>query len=117
MTSHARSPNATLVLVQERLAEAAASFVVESDRQQTGQRRLFTEIDFSETPADGRAQMVAQIQLLHRRIFGIHIAADGEEVAANLALWEQVYAIEQQPHLAWTGLLSALLREPSLLFY
>ena len=67
---------ATLVLVQERLAQAAADFVVEQDLQ-SETPTLFTEIGFSETIASNPDAMVAQIQALHLRLFGARIAADG----------------------------------------
>ena len=61
--------------------------------------------------------MAAQIQDLHLRIFGKRVEADGEEVAANLALWEELYAISSDQQAAWSGLLSALLRDPDFLLY
>jgi hypothetical protein len=111
VTSTATSPNATLVLVQERLAEGASSYVVYSEPE-----RLFT-LDFSETPDTDRDAMVAQIQALHLRIFGTRVAADGDEVEAALGLWAALYEVERDPQAAWAGVLSALLRDPDLLFY
>lgn len=111
VTSTSRSPNATLVLVQERLAEAAAFYVVNNEPE-----RLFT-LSFAETPDTDRAAMVAQIQALHRRIFGTTVTADGEEVTAALELWTSLYAVERDPRSAWAGVLSALLRDPDFLFY
>jgi hypothetical protein len=111
VTATATGPNATLVLVQERLAESAAWYVVEQDPG-----RLFT-VDFTETPETGRLAMAAQVQALHRAIFGRVVAADGEEVEAALALWADLYAVERDPRAAWAGLLSVLLRDPDFLFY
>lgn len=111
VTATATSPNATLMLVQERLAEAAAWHVVESEPT-----RLFT-IDLDETPATDRDAMVAQVQALHLAVFGRRVAADGEEVAANLALWEDLYSVEGDARDAWAGLLSVLLRDPDFLLY
>lgn len=118
VTASAREPGATVVLVQERLAEAAATTLVPAERAlEPGERRLLTEIDFTETPDAGRAAMVAQIQALHLRIFGTRVAEDGEEVEANLALWQELYAINQDADEAWAGLLTALLRDPDFLLY
>lgn len=111
VTAAATSPNATLVLVQERLAEAAAAYVVHEEPS-----RLFT-LDFTETVESDREAVVAQIQHLHLRFFGNRVAADGPEVEAALALWSDVYAIERDPSAAWVGVVSALLRDPDLLFY
>jgi hypothetical protein len=110
-TATATTPNATLVLVQERLAEAAAAWVVANEPD-----RLFT-VDFTETPETDRDAMIAQIQSLHLRLFGHRVSADGDEVAAGLELWQSIYAVERDPEGAWIGVLSALLRDPDLLLY
>lgn len=116
---NATSPNATLVLVQERLAEAAAWYATVADMENpdAASRRLFTEVTMEETPESGRDAMVAQVQALHRRIFGAEVAADGPEVEANLALWSELYALDGSAPAAWAGLLTALLRDPDLLLY
>ncbi|MEZ4236910.1 MAG: hypothetical protein R3F59_12305 [Myxococcota bacterium] len=116
-TSNARSPNSTLLLVQERLAEAASDYVVGTDAADRSAAKLFTEVDFTETPETGREAMVAQIQRLHRRIFGHEVAADGPEVEANLGLWSDLYAVDDDIPRCWAGLLSALLRDPDFLLY
>ena len=107
----------TLVLVQERFAQAAANHVVAHDRDNPDDARLFSDIDFHETRKNGEAQMVTQIQSLHLRLFGRHVAADGPEVAANLALWEDLYEVSLTIEDAWAGLLTVLLRDPDFLFY
>ena len=46
--------------------------------------------------------------------------APGQEpvqVVANLELWEALYGVDGDPVSAWTGLFSALLRDPDFLFY
>ena len=112
---NAQSPNATLVLVQQRLAEAAASYAVATEIEQAaGQRLLFTAIDFTETDA---AAIAPQIQRLHLLLFGDSVDVDGEEVAAGQDLWAELHAIDADPATAWTGLLTALLRDPDFLFY
>ncbi len=116
VTKNADSPNATIVLVQERLAQAASAYIVEADST-SETPTLFTEVDFTETPDTNRDAMVAQLQLLHFRIFGTRIAADGPEVAANLDLWSELYTVEGDIEMAWTGVLSALLRDPDFLLY
>ncbi len=117
VTKAAASPNATVVLVQERLAEAASAYVVEQDALAPESARLFTAVDFTETPETDRAAMVAQIRALHRRIFGREVAEDGPEVEANLELWSELYALDGEPTTAWSGLVSALLRDPDFLLY
>ena len=118
-TRSARAPNATMLLVQERLVEAGASSVLYADAAlPADERRLFREVDFSETPdGPGRDAMVAQLQMLHRRIFGAWVEPDGDEVTANLALWSELYAATDDVAQAWVGVLSALLRDPDFLLY
>jgi len=118
VTAVATQPNATVLLVQERLAEGAAAYAVSTEQaEDAADRKLFTEIDFTETPDTGNDAMVAQIQALQRRVLSREVDADGEEVAANLALWQQIYDATGSVTDAWTGLLSALLRDPDFLFY
>ena len=113
----ARAPTATMVLVLERLAEAAAEYGVQRDRENPDEARLFTEVDFTETPDTDPEAVTAQVQRLHLLLFGERVAADGPEVEANLALWQELYAIDRSPASAWSGLLSALIRDPRFLFY
>ena len=119
VTRPTTSPNATLILVQERLAEAAASHVVNEDSAKDAEDRLlFTEIDFTETPGGaGEGDIALQLQRLHLMLFGTEIAIDGPEVTANLNLFTTLIAIQPSVHDAWIGVLSALLRDPALLFY
>lgn len=117
VTSPARVPTATLVLVQERLAEGAAHVVVQHDRAHRDEARLLTRITFAETPSTDRDVMAAQLQDLHLRLFGEVIAADGQEVEANLELWSDLYALTHDPADAWAGVVAVLLRDPAFLLY
>lgn len=117
VTQTAKTPNTTLLLTQERLAEAASSYVVTHDLANPADARLFAEIAFTETPETDRDAMARQLQLLHLRLFGDRVASDGPEVQANLELWSDLYAVDQSVPGAWEGVLSALLRDPDLLFY
>lgn len=112
VTATATEPNTTLVLVHERLAEAAAYHVVHADPA-----RLLPGVTFAETPATDRAAMAAALQFVHLRLYGDTVAADSDEVSAALALWDQLYAVGADARSAWTGVLSVLLRDPRLLVY
>lgn len=117
-TAAATSPNATVALVLERLAEGAATYAVSQEGgEDPADRRLFTEIDFKETPTIGRDAMVAQIQALHRRVLSQEIAEDSDAVSDELALWQDIYDATGSPQAAWSGLLTALMRDPDFLFY
>lgn len=117
-TRPATEPNATMLLVHERVAQAAADHIVRRDAAAPAEEdHLFRRIDFTETPDRGGEAMVLQLQDLHLRLFGRHVAADGPEVEANLGLWTELYALSGNVTGAWTGLLSVLLRDPDLLIY
>ena len=115
-TRPAEEPTATMVLVHERVAQAAAAYVVEGD-QAAADPRLFTEVALSATPDSDPEGFVAQLQVLHLRLYGNRVAADGPEVQANLALWRELYAAESTPAAAWSDLLSVLFRDPAFLLY
>jgi hypothetical protein len=99
----ARMPNTTMVLVQQRLAEAAAAHAV--------------EMGSLITPGDDEQEVAAAVQTLHRRLFGTRVAADGPEVGAALALWRDLEVAEGDARAAWTGVLSVLLRDPEFVLY
>ena len=119
VTRNTTTPNTTITLVQERLAEAAAVYVVSQDAAlEPAQRRLLTVLtELEATPETDRDMVVAQIQALHARLLGSPVAADSEEIEANLALWSELYAISGEQGWAWAGLISALLRDPDFLLY
>jgi hypothetical protein len=114
-TRPAAEPTATMVLVHERVAQAAADYVVAADQEESP--RLFTEVALSATPDSDPEGFTAQIQLLHLRLYGTRVAADGPEVAANTELWRELYAAEGRTDRAWADLLSTLLRDPAFLLY
>ncbi|MFT6145502.1 MAG: hypothetical protein ACJAZO_003779 [Myxococcota bacterium] len=117
VTASSRIPNATLLLVQERLAEAAATTVARQDQEDPANARLFERIDFTETPDTDRTVMVEQVQDLHLAVYGRRIAPDGPETDANLALWSELYGVTHDTKTAWAGVLAVLLRDPDFLFY
>ena len=62
MVRDSRSPNATMLLVSARLAEAAAAHVMTREASQAPRdRNLFTEVTFAETAQTDRTAMTAQI--------------------------------------------------------
>lgn len=108
----ATTPTATMSLAWERSAEAAASYAVQNPGP------LFTELDPTVVPeSSSDPRVLAQIAQLHRRLFGTEPAVDSLEIQESRKLWERLFAIEGQPEAAWTGLLSALLRDPTMVTY
>ena len=116
-TVAAAAPNSTIMLVQQRIAEAAARHVVEEDFRDPENARLLTEVWPSLTPMENPNEFASQIQRLHLLIFGRSIELDGQEIAANSDLWRQLYFVSADSYEAWTGLLSALFRDPDFLIY
>ncbi len=118
VTRNASAPNATILLVQERLAEGASYYSIASEYELApSERQVWTEVDFTETLDTDPDAIVAQMQRLHLLVFGKRVEADGEEIAANLELFEALYTIEGNAPYAWWGVMSALLRDPDFLLY
>jgi len=116
-TAVAVAPNSTMLLVQQRVAEAAARHVVEGDFREPASARLLTEIWPSATPHENPEAFAKQIRRLHLLVFGRDIELDGQEVEANKALWSQLYSVSADSYESWTGLLTALFRDPDFLLY
>ena len=112
VTRGADRPNVPMVLVQARLAEAAAGWAVREAPE-----GVFPGLTFAETPGSGRAAMEDALVALHRRLYGAVVPPDGVEVQEALALWEAVHAVRGDPREAWAAVLTALLRDPRLLVY
>ncbi|MEZ4236615.1 MAG: DUF1549 domain-containing protein [Myxococcota bacterium] len=109
VTSAATAPNATLVVVQQRLAEAAVAWLFSQDPG-----ALLTRVDVDDAePADAAAQFVD----LHLLLLGQDVPADGEAVAADLALWQELLAADGDPRAAWAGTVYALMRDPDFVLY
>ncbi len=111
VTQNATQPNATLLLVQQRLAEAAALWTVENAPE-----RLFPGFAWA-GPAEDAVGFAAQVQALHLSVLGASVRPDGPEVAAARELWTALEAVERDPRRAWAGVLAALIRDPEFLAY
>lgn len=108
---------ATMALAWERSAEAAAAHAVTHNPGD-----LFTVVAPDArpeglAPVDGVDAIDQQIRALHRRLFGTWPSPDSLEIRESRKTWNQVLAIEKSPARAWTALLSALLRDPTMVTY
>ena len=108
--------NATMLLVQARLAEAAATHAAWRALEE-GDRSLFTRMLPNVARQTDPEAAVGMLQDWMLMILGREVAADGEEITALLALYDELYAAEGDPTVAWVGVLVALLRDPDLLLY
>ncbi|MFT5681244.1 MAG: hypothetical protein ACI8RZ_002150, partial [Myxococcota bacterium] len=116
VTRRASSPIPTMALVVERVSEAA-SWNVTRTEQREDDDKLYTLIDFTETPDINESIMREQIQRLHLHLLSNTVAVDGPEVDANLALWEELYSQDGSTIDAWAGVLSVIIRDPDFLIY
>ncbi|MCB9759754.1 MAG: DUF1585 domain-containing protein [Alphaproteobacteria bacterium] len=112
VTERAASPTATTVLVQERLAQAAANHVVAQDRA-GADRRLLTLVDPDSFPPEDLAR--AQLVELHQRILSATPDAESEDELYALLL--DVAETTGQPHLAWVSVITVMMRDPSFVMY
>lgn len=115
-------PTVTQMLVQERLAQAAADFRVDLDFAALDSAVVLTEITGDETTAD-LTVVSHQIALLRRRFLG-HSYSTGEAYNELLTdLWAELYdegdsVVDggRAPR-AWKGVVIALLRDPDFVIY
>lgn len=102
------------VLVQRRLAEAGAIFLVDSALagQPTGGRLdvLLTALDLGAAPAT--SDVVALVRLARSS----ELAADDPELVALEQLWTDVAAVAN-PNEAWIALITAVLADPDHILY
>lgn len=107
-------PSVTRALVDQRLAEAAAAFVVRGDLAvETDDRRLLTKIAGDEGPDN--AAFAEQLRWLHERMHG-HEASEAE-VAEEVAFAEQLVAAGYDVEAVWTALVQLNLRDPAFWTY
>jgi hypothetical protein len=115
VTAEADAPNATTLLVQERLAEAAALWAVTHDAERPAAARLF---DGGALDGDGTPETRAEVARgLFRRLLGQRVAPDGDEVGTVLALWDEARRTEGSAARAWAVVLAFLLRDPDFRVY
>jgi hypothetical protein len=111
-------PSATYVLSVSRLVEQAAVFVtLEESQQDVSLRKFFVEVSWDVSLDADLGASARMIQRWHLILFGHDIALDGEEVQANIELWNALYSIHGESTEAWQGLLTALLRDPDFVMY
>jgi hypothetical protein len=113
------TPSLGLAFVQERLAQAAGRHVAEHDLAEgrEGDAILLRYVTALDTPASAPAAFEAQIRFLYLRVTGEALAAEATEPAALAALWSELMKVEASPTAAWAGVVSAVLRDPAVLFY
>jgi len=114
----ATQPSATSVLVLQRVALLAGRYAVDTERRVDAEsRRLFREVDFTETTAADRAAMEAQVAALYLRVHGREVATDDADVELLLDLWSDLYDVHGDVYTSWSAVLIVLLSDPDFLLY
>jgi len=129
VTTTSNEPGVGMLLIQERLAQAAAYHVAIHDLniEREGEAILLKYVAHSDRPDTQAKAFETQIMELHRDILGIPLQAEIDEegnvvetplqVVELINLWKQLYSVEANPQVAWAGLIAVILRDPNLLFY
>jgi hypothetical protein len=110
-------PEATFLLVNKRLAESAAAFVVANDLNEPTTARLLTSIDGTEDPVDDKAVILEQIVQLHARILSERLSPDDPRIVEEYELYREISDETQTTRIGWTAIISLLLRDPAFVSY
>ncbi|MCO4771846.1 MAG: DUF1592 domain-containing protein [Deltaproteobacteria bacterium] len=120
VTQPTRAPSVSLLLVHERLAQAAAAYVVANDlaSDREGEAKLLGAVTRDDRPeGEGVALFEAQVRHLYLVVTGYPLPEDSTDPAALVDLWKQVYSVDASANAAWTGVVTAVLRDPAVITY
>lgn len=112
-------PSVGGVFIQERLAMAAGFAVAQDDLDpnREGEARLLKFVTIEDIPEANAEAFEAQIRDLYLQLTGIPLPEDATEPAALIELWKYQYSIEADPTRAWASIVTAVLRDPTIIFY
>ncbi len=124
------SLNASVQVVQRKLAALAADDVVTKDLgKPNDQRKLLTGVSGTEPPTTDEVAIRIHLADMARRLYGEHYATDSAAVNAWFTLYTQLYNDVSQggtgsgkvpgtrTERAWRGVLVAMLRSPRIVLY
>jgi hypothetical protein len=115
VTRASHTYSATVSLVLRSLAQISANVVVDADfAVPAGERRL---LDRVEPGTVDEASIRAQLVALHLRLYGGHVAVDGEDIDDGWALFSGALAHGGDPLRAWKVTLTALLQDVRIAYY
>jgi len=119
VTNRSYVPSVGTVYVQERIGQAAAYYVATHDLDpgRTDDAKLLNLVTINDTPSSAPDAFTQQIQSLYLNITGVPLAADATEPAELMQLWTSQYSVDASPTNAWAGVVSAVLRDPRVIFY
>ena len=103
----------------ERLAQSAGWYVADNDLSvdREGDARLLVYVNIEDTPDNNPEAFKTQIRHLYTAITGVPLADDATEPDELIALWKYLYSVEASAPAAWAGIISAVLRDPRVIFY
>lgn len=112
-------PTVSGLLVARELARAAAAAVVahDLDPARTAEPVLLDQVSSESRPDTDADAFLAQMAALYEAITGVPLEEDSEVPARLVRLWSDAFALEGTANAAWIAVLSALLRDPRVLFY
>ena len=112
-------PSVGGVFVQERLAMSAGYHVARADLApgREGDARLLKFVTIEDTPEANPNEFEAQIRELYLQLTGIPLDPEATEPAELMQLWKYQYSIEADPIRAWGSVVTAVLRDPTVVFY
>jgi hypothetical protein len=130
VSARSTSLNASVAMVQRKVAALAADYVVRTDLAlPDDQRKLLHGVSGVEDPVADAAALRTAIVALVRRLYGERVAPDAPQVDVWLQLYANLFADQTQAgtddgevdgtqgERAWRGLLLAMLRSPKILLY
>jgi hypothetical protein len=130
VTGRATNLNASVVMVQRKVAALAAEYVVDNDLPlPDGQRRLMNGISGTENPGADEASIRGSLSRLARRLYGVSWGPDDPEIDVLMQLYRSLYGDTTQSgtnqgqvagtpgQRAWRGVLVAMLRNPRMITY
>jgi len=130
VSSRSQSLNASVAMVQRKVAAMAADFVLRNDLAlPDDQRVLLKGVTGSEDPTADEASLRTSIAGLERRFYGRRVATDSSVVSTWVTLYRNLYndttqggtgrnqVPGTQAQRAWRGLLTAMLRSPRMMLY
>ncbi len=107
------------VFIQERLAMSAGWHVAaeDLDPDREGPAKLLRFVTIEDTPEANPDAFEAQIRSLYLELTGLPLAPDAKEPAELMQLWKYQYSIEADPTRAWASVVTAVLRDPTIVLY
>jgi hypothetical protein len=130
VSARSQALNASVAVVQRKLAALAADYVVQHDLPlPAAQRTILGDATGTEDPTRDEAAIRADIVKIVRRFYGTHLPPNAPQVDVWFGLYRDLWNDRTQGgtnqgqvpgtpgERAWRGLMTAMLRSPKILLY